>query len=81
MTIRWTAVEKYFAVVLFAFQFNSVCNFGKFIDFGLGTARKEKLSGNENREFIGCKGSQNKRPAPKNTEGFAAEETSREKHR
>ena len=35
MTIHWKAVEQYFTVVLFVFQFYPVCNFGKFIKFGL----------------------------------------------
>ena len=35
MTIHWKAVEQCFTVVLFVFQFASVCNFGKFINFGL----------------------------------------------
>ena len=41
MNIRWKAVEQYFTVVLFVFQFYPVCNFqsGKFIDFGLGAVR------------------------------------------
>ena len=34
--IRWEAVEQYFTVVLFVFQFYLVCNFGKFVNFGLG---------------------------------------------
>ena len=37
MTIHWKVVEQYFAVVLFVLQFYPVCNFGKFIKFGLGT--------------------------------------------
>ena len=35
---HWKAVEQYFTVVLFVFQ---VCNFVKFINFGLGTVRSE----------------------------------------
>ena len=36
-TINWKAVEQYFTVVLFVFQFSPVCNFGKVINFGRGT--------------------------------------------
>ena len=36
-------VEQYLTVVLFVFQFYPVCNFGKFISFGLGTVRSERL--------------------------------------
>ena len=43
MTNRWEAVEQYFAVVLFVFYFYQVCNFGKFINFGLGTVRSERV--------------------------------------
>ena len=43
MTIHWKAVEQYFTVVLFAFKFYPVCNFGKFINFGLGTVRVERV--------------------------------------
>ena len=35
MTIHWKAVEQHFTVVLFVFQFYSVCNFGKFINLDL----------------------------------------------
>ena len=41
MTIHWKAVEQYFTVELFVFQFSPVSNFGQFIDFGLGTLRSE----------------------------------------
>ena len=41
MTIDWKAVQQYFTVVLFVFQFYPVCNFGKFISLGLGTVRSE----------------------------------------
>ena len=41
MTIHWKAVEQYFTVVLFVIQFYTVCNFGKLINFGLGTVRRE----------------------------------------
>ena len=37
MTIHWKAVEQYFTVVLYDFQFDPVFNFGKFISFGFGT--------------------------------------------
>ena len=30
-------------MVLFGFQFNPVCNLGKFINFGLGTVRSERV--------------------------------------
>ena len=43
MTIHWKAVEQYLTVELFAFQFTSVCNFGKFINFGLDTLRSERV--------------------------------------
>ena len=36
----WTV---YFSVVLFVLQFYLVCNFGKFINFGLGTVRGERV--------------------------------------
>ena len=37
----WKVVEQYLTVVLFVFQFYPVYNFGKFIDFGLGSVRSE----------------------------------------
>ena len=40
MTIHQKAVEQYFTVVLFAFQF---VMFGKFINFGLDTVRSERV--------------------------------------
>ena len=43
MTIRSKVVEQYFTVVLFVFQFYSVCNCEKFILFGLGTVRSEEI--------------------------------------
>ena len=43
MTIHWKAVEQYFPVELFVFQFYPVCNVRKFINFGLGTVRREKV--------------------------------------
>ena len=33
MTIRWKAVERYFTMMLFIFQYSPVFNFGKFISF------------------------------------------------
>ena len=36
MTICWKAVKQYFTVLLFIFQYYPVCNFGKFINVGLG---------------------------------------------
>ena len=47
MTIHWKAVEQYFTVVLFVFQFYPVCNFGGFINFGLGTVRSERVKTND----------------------------------
>ena len=41
MTIHWKAVEQYFILELFVFQFYPVGNFGKFIHFVLGTDRSE----------------------------------------
>ena len=35
VTIHWKAVEQYFIVVLLGFQFYPVCNFEKFVNFGL----------------------------------------------
>ena len=43
MTIHWKAVEQYFTVVLLVFQFSPVLNFGKFINFELGTVRSERV--------------------------------------
>ena len=37
------AVEQCFSMVLFVFQVYPVCNFGKFISFGLGTVRRERV--------------------------------------
>ena len=37
------AVEQYFTMVLFIFQFYPVCNFGQVINFGLGTVRNERV--------------------------------------
>ena len=45
MTMHWKAAEQYFTVVLFVFQFYPVCNFGKFIRFGLGIVRSERVNG------------------------------------
>ena len=44
MTIHWKAVEQCFTVVLFVFQFYLVCNFGKFISFGLDTVKRERVN-------------------------------------
>ena len=46
MTIHWKAVEQYFTVVLFVSQFYPVCNFGKFIDFGFGNVKSERVNEN-----------------------------------
>ena len=35
---------QHFTVVPFVFQFYPVCNFGKFINFGLGTVRRERVN-------------------------------------
>ena len=35
MCDHWKAVEQYFTLVVFVFQFYPVCNFGKVINFGL----------------------------------------------
>ena len=43
MTICWKAVEQYFTVLLFVFQFYLVCNLGKLINFELGTAKSERV--------------------------------------
>ena len=40
MTIHWKAVEQYFTVVLFVFQFVILDNF---INFVLGTVRSERV--------------------------------------
>ena len=34
---------QYFTLVLFVFQFFPVCNFGKFLNFGVGTVRSERV--------------------------------------
>ena len=45
MTIKWKSVEQYFAVVLFVFQFyHDVGYCGKFINFGLGTVKSERVN-------------------------------------
>ena len=43
MAVRWKAVELYFTVVLFVFQFYPVCNFGKFDNFGFDIIRSERV--------------------------------------
>ena len=43
MTIYWKAVEQYFTVVMFVFQFHPSCHFKKFMNFGLGTVRSERV--------------------------------------
>ena len=37
-------VEQHFTVMLFVFQVYTVCSFGKFISFGLGTVRSERAN-------------------------------------
>ena len=44
MTFHWKAVEQYFTVMLFVFQFYPVCNFAKFIEFRLGTVKVPDFS-------------------------------------
>ena len=44
MTIRWRAVEQFFAVVLFVFLFYPVCNLGNCINFSLATVRSERVN-------------------------------------
>ena len=44
VTVRWKVVEHYFTAALFDFQFYSVCNFVKFINFGLGFVRSERVN-------------------------------------
>ena len=41
MITHWKAVEQYFTVVLFVFQYYLVCDFGTFINFGLETVWSE----------------------------------------
>ena len=44
MAIHWRAVEQYFPVVLgLFFKFYPVCNFGQFINLGLGTISSERV--------------------------------------
>ena len=43
VTIQWKAVEQYLTVVPFGIQ-ASVCCFGKFINFVLGTVRSERVN-------------------------------------
>ena len=54
MSIHWKAVEQFFTVALFVFQFYTVCNFGKFITSGLGTVRSErvKVADNSSKHFF-----------------------------
>ena len=54
MTIHWKAVEQYMTVVLFAYQSYYVCNFGEFINFGLGTVRSERF--NKKKAFVSLVG-------------------------
>ena len=42
-TIHWKAVKQYFTVVPFVVQFHPVCNFRKFINFGLRTVRTDRI--------------------------------------
>ena len=44
MTIHWKAVEQQFTAMMFVFQLSPVCNFGEFINFGLGTVRSERVN-------------------------------------
>ena len=43
MATHWNAVEQYFTVVLFVFQFYPVFNFGNFLNVGLDTVRSERV--------------------------------------
>ena len=43
MTIHWKAVEQFFTVVLFGFQFSPLFNFEKCINFGFGIIKSEKV--------------------------------------
>ena len=43
MTIHCKAVEQYFTVVLFVFQYYPVCNFGKFINLDLALSGMKGL--------------------------------------
>ena len=45
MAIHWEAVEQYFAVALFGFQFFTVCS------FGLSTVRSERVD-NGDRQAV-----------------------------
>ena len=49
MTIHWKTVEQYITVVLFVFHFYPVSNFGKFMSFGLGTFRNERVNLDEKK--------------------------------
>ena len=40
---HWKAVEQFFTVVLFVFQLYPVCNFGTFINYGLGTDVRSEM--------------------------------------
>ena len=51
MTIHGKAVEQYFTVVLFVFQFYPVFNFGKFFSFGLGTVWSEWVKTHQGGHF------------------------------
>ena len=55
MAICWKAVEQVFTVVLFIFQFYPGFNFGKFISFGLGTVRSERVTARVNPFTPGIK--------------------------
>ena len=61
MTIYWKAVEQYFPVQLFVFQFYRVCNFRKFIHSGLGTVRSEMV----NHQIEYCNDKQKQLPSLK----------------
>ena len=43
-------MEQYFTLVLFVFQFYPICNFGEFVNSGLGTVRSERVNGSRNFE-------------------------------
>ena len=43
LPLESSAIEQYFTVELFIFQFCSGCNFGKFVSCGLDTLSSERL--------------------------------------
>ena len=41
-------IHSFGKLVLFVFQFYAVCNFGKFVNFGLSTVRRERINSRKN---------------------------------